>query len=852
MLKITSYILIFIFLICLSQSVYSQQNTYKNIKVDQLSDDQLKTMIQRAESIGFSDLQLEQIALEEGMDKEEVAKLKSRLEQIRKKEENRERSFLNDNKNDYNRDFRRQLNYPVDTGSQKNTSKPDLDRKKFSEYDFIPVDSDSLKLKIFGSDLFNTKNLTFQPDLNMPTPKGYIIGPNDELLIDITGDNEVSYNLTVSPEGFINVEYVGRVAVGGLSIEAASSKIKNSLTTAFPAIKSGRTQVSLNLGNIRSIKITLIGEINKPGTYTLPSLATVFNALYASGGPNENGSFRKIQVLRNNSIISTIDIYDFLLKGMQVDNIGLQDQDVIYVPVFETRVEMKGEVKRPAIYEMLDGESLQDVLNFSGGFTTRAYTANVKVFQNTQRERRIVDVFTDEFSTYEPKNGDQYVVEPILDRFENRVQIKGSVYRPGAFEVRPGMTLKELIERAGGVKEEAFLARAYIYRLKPDDTQELLSFNVGQLLNGTTSDIPLQREDIVQISSIFDIRDEYKVTIQGEVRQPRAFPYVENMTVGDLIQMAGGFKEGASSTRLEIARRKNNIDVSSSSASAAEVYTIDVDKNLEIKDKEFVLQPYDIVSIRSDSGVEPQMQVLIEGEVLFPGFYTITKKDDRISDVIMRSGGLTAFAYPHGASLKRPSTENKQKKKEPGLDWFLEVDEQKVEQERKLLNLRRLSQDNNTQNTLEDEDFEEIISSDLVGINLDKILTNPNSRWDLILEDGDIIQVPKILQTVKITGEVRRPNNVVYQKRKNFKTYIKGAGGFTRNASKKGAYIQYANGSVDATSKVLFFNRYPAVEPGAEIFVPDRGPREKVSAQGWVAISTAMVSMAAMIFSILK
>ena len=905
-MKLKSYLLIFIliFITHFGQEAFSQTKSYQNIKVDQLSDEQVSTMIRRAESIGYSDLQLEQMARAEGMKDEEVAKLRIRIRGIRAKQGVQERDrggaeslssgrYKNNTTGDSNRDARRQLNYQDDNnkeygnngyrsngyaskgysnseygnngygnndyntskygnngyGNNEDTSNSDFDSLGMSRSRDAKGNK-SANLKVFGADLFNSKSLTFQPDLNMPTPKGYVIGPNDELLIDISGDNEVSYQLTVSPEGSINLEYVGRVVVGGLSIEVANSKIRTALSTAFPAIKSGRTQVSLTLGNIRSIKVTIIGEVTKPGTYTLPSLATVFNALYASGGPTKNGSFRKIQLVRNNSVVSTLDIYDFLLKGMQATNIGLEDQDVIHVPVFETHIEMTGEVKRPAIYEMIDSERLEDALHFAGGFTTSAYTANIKIFQNTKRERKISDIPAEEFASYQPKNGDQYVVEPVLDRYENRVTIRGAVFRPGEFEVKSGMTLRQLIEKADGIKEEAFLPRAYLYRLKEDHTQELITFNLADVIAGRGPTILLQREDIVQISSLFDLRDEYKVQIQGEVRDPQSVPYAENMTVGSLIQMAGGFKEGASPQRLEISRRKSVTDDQAASSKVAEVYTINIDDKLRIEDNEFLLMPYDIVSVRGDSRIVPQMQIHLEGEVRFPGFYTISDKKDRISDLIERSGGLTEYAYAAGASLKRNSVDQKNKK--PSLGWLLEVDDDKAEEERKLLNLRRLSQDKSQYN-LSTEDYETIIASDLLGIKLNKILERPHSRWDIYVEDGDVIKIPKALQTVKITGEVRRPNNVVYFKQSGFKRYIDGAGGYTRNASKSGAYVQYANGSVDATKKVLFFfNKHPVIEPGAEVFVPVRAPREKVSAQGWVAISTAMVSMAAMVFAILR
>jgi len=809
------------------------------IKVDELSDSQVKTLMERAEAIGYNDAQLEQMAIAQGMKAEVVEKLRKRVEAIRKKEGTTENSKIQQTQTSKgNKTTGRQYNNPTDSLNKKAVSDEDL-RIQQMEKSF-----EDLRPKIFGAELFKNSNITFQPDLNMPTPKGYIIGPNDELLIDITGDNEANYNLKVSPEGFINLEYVGRIAVGGLSIEAATSKIKNSMSGTYPALRSGRSNLSVNLGNIRSIQVTLLGEVVKPGSYTLPSLATVFNALYASGGPNNNGSFRNIQVIRNNQVVQTIDIYDFLLRGMQATNIRLQDQDVIRVPVFQTRVEITGEIKRPALYEIVNGETLQDALDFAGGFTTQAYTANVKVFQNTNRERRITDVFEENFASYQPKNGDKYIVEAILDRFENRIDIKGAVFCPGAFELEPGLTLKQLIIKADGLTEDAFLPRGYIQRLQADNTQELISFDVAKIMNGTAPDIALQREDIVQISSIFDLRDEYKVSIGGQVRQPGTFDYAENMTVGSVIQMAGGFKEGASPDRIEIARRARNVNVMDPAAQAAEVFTININRDLTFQDADFVLQPYDIVSIRSESGFTEQMQITLEGEVLYPGTYTVLRKNERISDVIKRAGGLTAFAYEEGASLKRPGAV-----KDSIDDETLK--ETKAEEKAKYANLQRLSEGDGA-DSLELANVQEVISSDLVGIDLKKINDNPYSRYDLILEDGDIIKVPKLLQTVKVTGEVLRPNNIVYKKGKKFKSYVNGAGGFTQNARKRGAYIQYANGSVDATKKVLFFNSYPPVKPGAEIFVPKRAPREKLNAQGWVGISSAVVGMAALIFSVLK
>ncbi|WP_432713605.1 SLBB domain-containing protein, partial [Pedobacter sp.] len=568
--------------------------------------------------------------------------------------------------------------------------------------------------------LFKNSNITFEPNLRMATPKSYVIGPDDELLIDLSGDNEASYKLKVSPEGIIRIQYVGNISVGGLTIEQATSKIRSNLSGTYPSLRSGRTQVAINLGNIRSIKITMVGEVEKPGSYTLSSLSTVFNALNASGGPNLNGSFRKIQVIRNNRIVSTIDVYDFLLNGIQKNNIRLQDQDVINVPVYQSRVEMSGEVKRPALFEVLSTESLEDVLRFAGGFSNQAYTAKIKVLQNTNKERKISDVEAEQFATYGPLNGDKYIVETILDRFENRVEINGAVFRPGPFELEKGLTLKGLINKAEGLTEDAFLNRGYINRLNANNTLALISFDVAKVMAGTENDIVLQREDKVTISSLFDLRDEYKVSIQGEVRQPGTFGYADNMSLEDVIQMAGGLNEGATPNRIEVSRRIKNSDATSASARTAEVFTVNIDQSLRIVDQNFKLMPFDVISIRSSEGYQVQKQVKLEGEVLYPGTYTITQKNERISDLITRAGGLTPLAYVEGASLKRPGAEKVNPHDKNAIN-------NREEEDKKFLNLKR-AQESGVKDTAQAEVEQKLLQSDLVGIDLDKILKKPLSK----------------------------------------------------------------------------------------------------------------------------
>jgi protein involved in polysaccharide export with SLBB domain len=832
-------VILLLFVMSFIRLLHAQTNP-ANIKVDNLTDAQIEQYVKRAELMGYGEGQLDEFARAQGINSVEAQKLKDRLQKIkRNKQQPKQRG---------------EQNVRMGTGRQVNGTRfTDSLKNKRENQDSLKIDEN--KLKIFGSDLFKNSEITFEPNLRMATPSSYIIGPDDEILLDITGDNEASYQLPVSPDGTITVEYVGKVAVSGLSVSAAKSKIQQRLSGTYPAIRSGNTQVDVNIGNIRSIRITLTGAVTKPGTYTLPSLATVFNALYASGGPSEKGTYRQIQVVRNNQVVATIDLYDFLANGIQRGNIRLQDQDIIHIPVYGSRVQFEGEVKRTAIFETVAGESLLDLVKYAGGFSENAYTAKVKVLQKTDKERSVKDIYADQFADYTPKSGDQFIVEPILERFANRVSVLGAVFRPGLYGMEPGMTLKQLLEQADGVREDAFLERGIINRLRADNTAELINFNVREVLAGTAADIPLKREDKIEIASIFDLRDEYKFTVQGEVRLPGDFPFASNATLGDLIQKAGGLNEAAKNSRIEIARRLNNRDVTDPSSSQ----TIQVDiKDGIVSDLTIELQPYDVITVLGDAGFRIQRQVKIEGEVLFPGIYTISREDERISDIIKRAGGLTSYAYTEGASLKRTGVSK------------LKAEEKK-EKERLKKEMRKSPDQDTNDDDSEKEDDEltainpnaknkalakvsqqgvstpEIEPSDLVGIELNKILANPYQRGDLLVLDGDIITVPKELETVKVIGEVLNPNNVVYVKGKNLKYYVNQAGGFTDNALKKRVFVQYANGAVKGKD-----GGYPEVKPGAEIVVPKRAPREKMNVQAWVGLGTGIASLAAIIVSLLR
>ncbi len=835
-------LLFFMVLLAFTPAAFAQSN-YADVKVDELTDAQIRQLMQRAESIGYNDAQLEQMALAQGMPQTEIQKLRLRVQRIRNTQgaSNAPVQSYGDNpvmQDASGRTYNSQLYNRDSIGMNGADSRM---QRRLETQDLF----EGMRPKVFGAELFRNSNITFEPNLRMATPKNYVIGPDDELLVDLTGDNEANYRLPVSPDGTIRLQYVGIIPVSGLSIEQATAKVRAAMSKTYPGLRTGRTNVALNLGNIRGIKVVLTGEVVKPGTYTLPSLATVFNALYASGGPSENGSFRKIQVIRNNRVVSTIDTYDFLVNGLQKGNIRLQDQDVIHIPVYDIRVEIAGEVKRPAYFELLREENIQDVLDYAGGFSTRAYTARIKVLQNTARERRITDIAALDFGAYHPKNGDKFVVEQILDRFENRVEISGAVFRPGQYELENGLSLRALINKAEGLREDAFMNRGYINRLNVDNTLSLIAFDVQKIVAGSSPDILLQREDKVTISSLFDLRDEYKVMIQGEVRDSGTFEYAENMSLEDLIQMAGGFREGATPNRIEISRRIKNSDARSVSAITAEVFTVNIDQNLRLSDQQFVLKPFDVVSVRSSEGYQVQRQVTLEGEILYPGTYTITRKDERISDLIVRAGGLTPSGYAEGASLKRPGP--KPILNEKSKNAINDEDEEA----KKFLNLKRLQQ-TGVKDTLAADVEQKLIQSDLVGIELASILKKPKSKIDLIVEDGDVIRVPKQLQTVRVTGEVLNPNNIVYNSGKGFKQYVNGAGGFTSTALRRGAYIKYANGSVESARKFLFFNNFPKVKPGAEILVPKRAVTERLTPQGWIGIGTAVASMAAIIVSLLR
>ena len=791
-----------------------------NVNINNYSDGQIRQLMQQGQAAGLSDSELLQQAQTRGLPDDQVQLLQKRIADIRSKDASSGSFNAGAADSSNTQTTSRRLNYQPDTAYKAGGQA-------------------QIHSRIFGADLFRNKNIKFEPNIKIATPVNYIVGPEDQLVINVYGKSVTNWKLNVSSEGNINLPGAGLLNVSGETIEQATRSIKSKLAANNYAVGQGTT-VQVSLGNIRSIKVIMVGQVMRPGTYTLPSLATVFNALYAAGGPTDNGSFRRIAVIRNNRVIRHLDVYDFLTKGDQKDNIGLQDQDIIQIPTYGTRVELSGEVKIPGIFEVLPGEGLQDVLGFAGGFTDQAYTARIKVVRVSDQQKQLSDVTEDNYKGYTPLRGDKYIIERILNRYENRVTISGAVFRPGEYELQKGLTISQLIANASGLKEDAFGGRGSITRLQPDNSKELIPFNVTGILNKTIADIPLEREDSVRIASIFDLRDNYMVGIKGAVRKAGVFAFADSMTVEDLVIEAGGFAEGASPKRIEVARRINNGDPMSKSGKIAEVFSVNADDALKGGPANFVLKPYDIISVYSLPGFEIQRTVKVDGEVLYPGYYTIEKKNEKISDIIARAGGLSASADADGGTLKRNNIAilGVEKNKADTAELAKERTEQ--------LNRIKKSSGDSTQTA-----DATTIRNNYVGIDLRAILARPGSSTDLLVEDGDEIRVPKKQQIVRVNGEVLYPSAVVYSTGKTFKDYVLNAGGFTPEALKSGAYILYANGTVKGTRKVLFFNSHPEVKPGSEIYVPKKPAPKGDTIATILGLTTGLMSVVAIFIGLI-
>jgi protein involved in polysaccharide export with SLBB domain len=696
-----------------------------------------------------------------------------------------------------------------------------------TEQELIELPEDTLEIAepegplIFGKSLFSQSQRSFEPSMNIPTPVNYVLGPGDELVVDIWGATANLHQLEVSPEGTVTIDNQGPVYVHGLTIEEANDRIMEKLKQLYRGLGQN-TFARVSLGRVRSIQVTVIGEVEKPGSYTVSSLATVFNVLYKAGGPNEIGSFRQVEVMRNNSLLNTLDIYDLLLRGDQTSNVRLHDQDVIRVATIQNRVKVSGHVRRPGLYEVTPGETLDQLIGFTGSYTDSAYTQQVRVKRNTEREFKMLTVERADFNSFTLNNGDEVQVDRILDRFENRVSISGAVWRPGDFELTEGMMLSELIAMADGVKPDVFRSRAVINRLTENFDYSIVSFNVDQVLNQPDRyDMALQPEDQVIIKSIHEMREELEVSLGGEVRERGVYQFRKGMTLEDLILMADGFLGSASEARIEINRRIfGEAAPESRGSQLAEIFVFGVERDLSMAEatRSFELMPFDQVYVRARPDYQVQEKIRVEGQILFPGEYALSDRNERISDLIRRAGGLTDEAYVRGATLLRARKQL-----------------ERVETDVELGSLVVIDKDADVQN--------------YIGINLEDILKNPGSEDDLFLRPGDVVRIPSELQTVRVSGGVLRDSEIRHNKGRLLKYYVEGSGGYSPNARRAKSYVVYANGDVATRGNFLFFSTSPKIEPGSEIVVPQRIERAPMSPGERIAILSTVVSMAAVVMT---
>jgi protein involved in polysaccharide export with SLBB domain len=796
-----------------SRAQAQQSDDLANVRVEELSDDQLRHFAIEAGRMGVTDLQIEQVAVQRGMSPMEIVKLKDKLQYIRKTLAVMPAPEL-----------------PV----RVTDSISALEQKPVADYATI---FSTLKPNNFGFSVFNNTRLTFEPNLRLPTPPDYQLSPDDELLVDVSGYSEASYKLKVTPEGVVRIPLAGPVVISGLTMLEAKKRITQKLSsTIYSGIKTGKTIVDVSLAAIRSIRIAVIGEATLPGTYTLPSIASAYHALYACGGPGPNGSFRNIEVIRNNKVISTIDVYDYLLNGTRKSDIRLTDQDIIKINPYLVRIELKGEVKKPGLYDVKTGETLQQVLGYAGGFTDNAYKARIQVYQNTTRDRQLTTIMESELISRIPRKGDTYVISKILNRFTNRISISGAVFRPGDYELQEGMTLSQLIDEADGIREDAFLSRGTIHRLNPDLSPAIVSFDLDKINSKQAPDIQLKREDRITVFSRFDLKEGYYVRIDGQVSSPGTFLFEEGLTIQDLILMSGGLREAALLNRIEVSRRVKVAD--SVSIKMALIFQQDIGRDLRDSSglATFTLLPFDEVSVRPAPGYFVQRNVVVEGELRYVGKYTLETKNERISDLIKRAGGLTPQAYLEGAVLVRSRhfSRTEQDNTRTGLS-----------------NLVRQNLQNGSSSTLVQSQYAEAIgrSSDNVGINLPRIMETPGSDDDIFLNDGDTLRIPKQLQTVRVNGEVLYPTLVRYDDAYSFKDYITGAGGFNERSLKRRSYVVNANGSARGTRSFLFFRNYPRITPGSEIYVPIRKERERLRTGEWITLGATTLSLLAILFN---
>ena len=688
-------------------------------------------------------------------------------------------------------------------------------------------------IQVFGRDIFRNSDLTFEPSMNIATPTDYRLGPGDQVVIEVWGASEANITQKVTPDGYISIPDIGPVAVNGLTVQAASERIRGKLSKIYSGMKTANvdlsTNVKVSLGQIRTIQVNIMGEVARPGTYALSSFSTVFHALYKAGGISELGSLRNIKVVRGGRTVATVDVYDYIINGRSHSDIRLQEGDVILASPYDALVLIQGKIKRPMYYEMKSSESVLTLINYAGGFTNDAYSSAVTVERNNNKEKTICTVDDMNYGVFKVKDGDIVSIGAILDRYDNRVEIKGAVYRPGFYAMGNDIsTVRDLIQKADGLLDDAFTNRAVLHRENPDKTLEVISVNTKGILNGTEPDILLQKNDILFIPSIYDLEAKGTLEIVGEVFSPGVFPYAANTKLEDLIIMAGGLTEAASTVRVDVTRRLNDAKSTKKTKDISKTFSFSVKDGFVVEGEPgFILEPYDQVFVRRSPGYSQKINVTINGEVEFEGNYALNVRNERLSDVIKQAGGLTEFAYLEGARLERQLT----------YEEYLQAKE-----------LMAMITSNNKVEGNDSIVVPEVTRTYPVGIDLVEIMKNPHSEIDPVLQDGDVVIIPQLMTTVSVSGSVRKPNTVVYNPTMKLKDYISEAGGYAERARKSGTFILYPNGHIKELGKSASAKE---IIGGSKIIVPQKA-KSQWNIGTTLSTVTTSVSMLAVIASLIN
>ena len=787
--------------ILLSLSVIGQD--IQSVQVDQLNDSQVQQIMQEIEARGLTIEQAATLAKARGASQLQIDQMLSR--------------------------FRQLGSSSIQTSSASENTFSITDSASFQVYTKEQLKEVSdLNKRIFGHQLFNADNLSFEPSMNISVPENYALGVGDQVQVNVWGSSQQTYVLTVNRNGTILIPDLGPILVSGKDFKQVRQLILKRLTAIYSDMGGSTpgTFADISINNIRPISVHVIGEAIAPGTYTVPATASAFNALYLSGGPNENGSFRNIKLIREDETLKVIDVYDYLINGNTEENILLRDQDILLIPSYEKRAELTGAFKRTGIFEVKDEESLDQLIRFAGGFGKGAYQKKLSVTRFSDKQHQLIDVYQDQFAGFGLQNGDSIHAGMVIERFQNRISIEGAVFRPGEYGLSEGMTLSQLIQKAEGIREDHYANRGLIIRLDDQLFPTTIAFDVDEVINGR-SDIPLQREDQVFIHDIFNIGEEPFLNIFGEVMSPGKFDYSKNMTLRDLILLAGGFTEAASQSYIEVARRNNPEEAASISHKMVSLFQFSIDRKLELnrEDQKFILQPFDHIYVRKAPSYFEQKTISIQGEVKYPGQYSIASKTERISDIIKRAGGLTPDAYAQGARLDR----NTKSEMEENLELI------KTMQQADSLSF-----------------IEQKVEISRLELKLSEIIKQPGSHYDYTLREGDKIYIPKKTDEIWVTGEVLNPIGQAWKKGKRLKYYINRSGGFSTNAKKGKVYIIYSDGTTEVT-KSLLGRKYPRPMPGCQVVIPAK----PIKAEGdnttrWLSIASAFSSIAIAIAAVLK